>query len=106
MHARALLHRLAALAALLLLIAPIWLGPAMAPLARALGGGVDHACSCGMSAGRCDCPECNDRGPHAYPTCKSSCDDAAAPLPAAGPLACVLPRDVVVVPPAPAVLAA
>jgi hypothetical protein len=92
MAPRALAHRLAALAALLALLAPMWLGPAAAPLARALGGEPTHACSCGMAPGKCGCPECAaEGGPHAYATCKSSCDGDAALRPPDALMTCVLP---------------
>ncbi len=46
------------LACLLALVAPMWLGPAMSPLVRALGGTPEHHCACGMKRGQCGCAEC------------------------------------------------
>jgi hypothetical protein len=40
------------------LLAPLALGPALAPLVAELGGASDHACACGMKPGTCGCPEC------------------------------------------------
>jgi len=71
----------ARLAVLLALIAPVWLGPAMAPLVIALGGAPEHHCLCGMKHGECGCPEC-EALEHArahehdspLPTIRSTCD--------------------------------
>lgn len=45
-------------AVLIVLLGPMWLGPAMGPLARALGASIEHQCACGMKRGSCGCPTC------------------------------------------------
>jgi len=47
-----------ALALLIFLMAPMWLGPAMGPIAALLGGTLEHQCACGMRRGDCGCPTC------------------------------------------------
>ena len=83
---------------LFVVLGPLWLGPAMAPINAALGAH-DHVCACGMQAGTCGCPECAEmererRAEHeatAVPVLKGSCsdDDGAAPGSPLPP--CVLP---------------
>ena len=44
---------------LVVLLAPVWLGPAYAPVVRALGAATaQHHCACGMKRGQCGCPTC------------------------------------------------
>jgi len=71
------------------LAAPMMLGPALAPLARAIAGEPAHRCACGMIQGTCGCPECElavgamhaDDDDSPRPVLKSSCDDGAPMLP-------------------------
>jgi hypothetical protein len=92
MVARAHMHRLVAMLALVALIAPLWLGPALDPLVRALGAEREHTCACGMVPGKCDCPECADeQQPHADPICKSGCNGSPSLSLPDAIHACVLP---------------
>jgi hypothetical protein len=76
------------------LVAPMLLGPATAPLMRMLGGEAKHLCACGMEPGKCGCPECerleaDKREAHRaqpFAVLRSSCDSDDAPVPAAAPL--------------------
>ena len=62
-------------------LAPVWLGPALAPL-NAAADAATHVCACGMKPGTCGCPECaqleRDRHDqfrsHRY-SIKRTCDD-------------------------------
>lgn len=83
-----------AYALLVFLLAPVWLGPAMGPLVRALGGAVtEHACACGMKRGQCGCPLCvAEEKARLYEskhiTVRTNCnDDGVAPVVAIAPLA-------------------
>ncbi len=73
---------LVALASLMMaFLLPLALGPALAPLTRALGVAPEHACACGMKPGTCGCPECERllrEGDAPVPTTHAtlgSCDD-------------------------------
>jgi hypothetical protein len=93
------------LALALAFMAPLFLGPALGPLTRALGGVAEHLCACGMVPGTCGCPECEllerqrqlDHTPRPYPTLKSQCNDGEiatgfpALPPAVPPAAFILP---------------
>jgi len=77
--------RLAAFAWLVVLLAPLALGPALSPLVAALGGTPEHHCMCGMKLGACHCPECaahehdQKRTSH-LPTVRATCEtDATVP---------------------------
>ncbi len=84
-----------AIAVAFAVLAPMSLGPALSPLARALGGAAVHLCACGMVPGTCGCPECEelerqhklDERPRPYPTFKSQCtdDEITAGFPALPP---------------------
>jgi hypothetical protein len=77
----------------IVLAAPLLLGPALAPMARALGGDPQHLCACGMEEGKCGCPECErmaqaahdddmaDAIPSPRPVLKSGCDDDTRVVP-------------------------
>src|SRR5215472_1251299 len=84
---------MAAFVAFVAVLVPLWLGPAVAPFARLLGGEPEHRCACAMLPGRCGCAECERleqarqlaRVVHRSSTLRASCDDdgtttAAAPL--------------------------
>jgi hypothetical protein len=82
------LELLAGVVFVLALLAPLILGPALGPLAVALGGGAEHRCACGMVQGSCGCPECeriehqrlHERSPAPYAVLRSQChDDEATP---------------------------
>jgi hypothetical protein len=84
---------------MLILLAPIWLGPAMGAMSRAIGG-ASHVCACGMAMGKCGCTACariaqqrlRDHRSQAEPVFKSTCDDDGfTPTSMAAPL-CVLQR--------------
>lgn len=85
-----LARHVATLVSMLVLLSPIWLGPAMHSLSGALGG-THHVCACGMAMGKCGCPACariarqrdRDFGSPACPVLKSMCDDDSAALPSA-----------------------
>lgn len=62
------------LACLLALVAPMWLGPAMSPLVRALGGVPEHHCACGMKRGTCGCLACEAAA-------RQEARDARSPIP-------------------------
>ena len=91
---RRAVHLVCTLAAAVALAAPLLFGPATTWTVRALSGGPAHACACGMTPGKCGCPECavleherqQARRPRAYRVLRSSCEDDvpalnAAPLP-------------------------
>ncbi|HEX4512646.1 MAG TPA: hypothetical protein VH054_03895 [Polyangiaceae bacterium] len=97
--------------ALLVVIAPTWLGPAMGPLVAALGGLAEHHCLCGMKRGECGCPECEtldhvrarERAAR-LPGVRVTCDtDGVAPSPAAP--AAFLPATFIALVPPPVVRA-
>ncbi len=88
---RAAVHAVVKLCCLLVVLAPVWLGPATMPVIRALGGVQEHHCMCGMKMGECHCPECEalaherllERRATPYPVIHSTCDtDPPAPAPA------------------------
>jgi hypothetical protein len=82
---RRLLRALSAYAVLLTLAAPAALGPATGPLLRELAEQQAHLCKCGMTPGKCGCPECERlerarqqaHAPEAVPTFRRDCDDDA-----------------------------
>jgi len=84
------------------MLAPLALGPALAPLISALGGEGDHACACGMKPGTCGCPECallagaGSAVPDAHASLRS-CDDHRVAPPSGLPPG-VLPAGFVVAP--------
>jgi hypothetical protein len=84
------------LVAMLVVLAPIGLGPATGAIARALGA-LDHACACGMAPGKCGCPACarlereRNREHAAHPVLKSNCEREGALVPTAPLPPCVLP---------------
>jgi hypothetical protein len=101
------LDALLGFAAVLAVLAPLLLGPALGPVTRALGGVDEHRCACGMVRGKCGCPECEhleqarlrEQAPRPYPELRSQCgaDDPVTPVAAlpAGlttPFAALLPR--------------
>jgi hypothetical protein len=96
---RRLLHLAVVTAAAAVLAIPMLLGPAATPLVRALGGAGEHHCACGMTQGKCGCPECerleHDRrmtkeSLRGHAVLRSTCDDGTG-MPAIGavPLAAV-----------------
>jgi hypothetical protein len=72
----------------LLVAAPVALGGAAGPLARALGAQEEHLCKCGMEPGKCGCPECarlerdrlHDAAPDLVSTLKKPCDQDRAAI--------------------------
>jgi|HubBroStandDraft_2_1064218.scaffolds.fasta_scaffold133171_3 hypothetical protein len=105
MPRRRLLETVLALAVALAVLAPMMLGPAFAPLARALGGDGEHRCACGMVQGTCGCPECariehqrvREHAPFPYPVLRSQCEgDEVAPGFAALPVALAAPEGLVI----------
>lgn len=83
--------------AMLVVLAPLGLGPSAGALARALGV-FDHACACGMAPGKCGCPACErlerererDRqGPR--PVLESNCERGGALVLGSAFPPCVLP---------------
>jgi hypothetical protein len=97
-QARRLVRLVCVLVTALVLAAPLLLGPAMAPVMRALGGDPSHHCACGMGPGKCGCPECEHAGDigqdREHPTLRtSSCDEGGTALPSFSALpAAVLPH--------------
>jgi hypothetical protein len=87
-------HVLCTLVVGALLAAPMLLGPATPWALRALGGEPEHHCACGMTQGKCGCPECADleharaqaKKPSTRPTLRSTCDDDATPMASGSPL--------------------
>ena len=86
----------ARLAVLLALIAPVSLGPAMAPLVIALGGAPEHHCVCGMKRGECGCPDCEaleraraHENDSPLPSVRSRCDTDGALVTGAPAMPCV-----------------
>ena len=82
------------LLSLFVVLAPLWLGPSLPSLSRALGA-LGHVCACGMPMGTCGCSVCAQlehqrRAERASlrPILKSTCDDDDAPLPNQVQLAC------------------
>ncbi|MGD0524694.1 MAG: hypothetical protein ABSE49_06110 [Polyangiaceae bacterium] len=79
----------AAIATLVVLAAPAALGAAMDPVLRMLGDVHGHVCKCGMTPGKCGCPECeraeqerlSEHRTEAAPTLKRHCDDEAPAMP-------------------------
>jgi hypothetical protein len=71
---------------LIAVLAPLWLGPMLAPLAQAFVE-AHHVCACGMAMGTCGCPECErieeqrrqDEAPP-FPVVKGECDKNGTPL--------------------------
>lgn len=83
--------------AALLLLAPVWLGPAAVPLLRAVAD-VGHTCACGMALGKCGCPVCvrlehERRHPAPAPVLRATCDDDGVTLPRGAPPVCALPGE-------------
>src|SRR5271170_4470295 len=82
MPRRRLVETLAALLVALAVLAPMMLGPALSPLAQALGAVAEHRCACGMAPGTCGCPECariehqrlRERAPAPYAVLRSQCE--------------------------------
>ena len=74
------LGRLLLGAATLLVVAPMWLGPSLVPLLRAVHESA-HTCACGMAPGKCGCPVCvrvereRRQGLRAGPVIRATCDD-------------------------------
>jgi hypothetical protein len=94
---RRLARDVTALVSVLVVISPIWLGPAIGALSRTIGAPT-HVCACGMPMGKCGCAACarlerqraSDRGSLSGPILKSTCDDWSAAVPSGPPLACIL----------------
>jgi len=105
MSLRRLARSTRGLVAILVVLAPIGLGPATGAIARALGA-LDHACACGMAPGKCGCPACarlerERTGRHAaLPVFKSSCEREGVAVPTAPLPPCVLPGELAVAAPA------
>jgi hypothetical protein len=80
--------------ALMAALSPMWLGPMLLPIERAVAE-AHHVCACGMAVGTCGCPECEkleqaqrEERPSPAPVLKGECDKqtgllAAAHLPPA-----------------------
>jgi len=90
--------------ALVALLSPLWLGPMLMPIERAVAE-AHHVCACGMAVGTCGCPECEEleRARHhgdspAYPVLKGECDEGSALLGAAPLPPALLPAPVAVMP--------
>jgi hypothetical protein len=87
-----------AVVTLVVIAAPAALGGALSPVLRQLAE-VGHVCKCGMTPGKCGCPECarlererlSERQPAPEPTLKRDCDDEAPAM----PLGAALPAGVV-----------
>jgi len=82
--------------AMLVVLAPIGLGPATGAIARALGA-LDHACACGMAPGKCGCPACarlereRNAPPGPTPALKSNCERDGVVVPIGSLPPCLLP---------------
>jgi hypothetical protein len=76
-----LVRRAAVMAAAVLFALPVLLGPATPVAVALLADAVTaHHCACGMKAGRCGCPECEESarrldGPTGPVVRRFSCDD-------------------------------
>lgn len=104
---RRLLHLVVLLSAAAFVALPMLAGAGATGIARALGGGAEHHCACGMAPGTCGCPECAELE-HAkretterlagHAILRSSCDDGSglpgigAPPPGAVPFLARLAR--------------
>lgn len=78
--------------AVALLLAPVWLGPALGSVIALLGAHMEHHCACGMVRGKCGCEECqvveaerHERRASAVPVFRTSCTDDAVDLEGALP---------------------
>ncbi|MDP9002164.1 MAG: hypothetical protein M3O46_18890 [Myxococcota bacterium] len=93
-----------ALVSMLVLVSPIWLGPAMSFVSREMAR-PQHLCACGMAMGKCGCPTCariaqqgdRETGSKRCPAVKMTCDDENASLSSSSPLMCDLPREIGIV---------
>jgi hypothetical protein len=89
------------LIAMLVVLAPIGLGPATGAIARALGA-FDHACACSMAPGKCGCPACarlereREQRHGSRPVLESNCEREGALVPTALLPPCVLPGELTV----------
>ncbi len=88
-------------ALILAFLLPLALGPALSPLATALGAPA-HLCACGMKEGTCGCPECERQlgmtpdgplGQSAHAVLRS-CDDHGRGTLSGGASPCVLPASI------------
>ena len=89
-------HGLLTLLSLLAMLAPLWLGPMLAPIEQAIAES-HHVCACGMAVGTCGCPDCDDLlrqaregAPPICPMLKGECGQGT-PLVGAASLPPVLP---------------
>ncbi len=95
-----------AVATLVTVAAPAALGPAMATLLDEMGGAHEHVCKCGMTPGKCGCPECDRaeqerlhaRGHRVAPVLKSGCNQDPPALRFAGLPPALLPASGVLLP--------
>ena len=81
--------RLVCTVTLVVLAAPAALGASLGPVLRELGDSTEHVCKCGMTVGKCGCPECerdeqqrlSEHRSEAAPTLKRHCDDETPAMP-------------------------